>query len=89
LASQPPAGVANGKVQDVTIAYAATRIQPQNVPPEAAVSRLNPEGPDRCPTCGRPYAPCSLQASGVLDTLHLGQDVLREAIALVEEDVLP
>jgi len=41
----------------------------------------------RCPTCGRP--PFDLRTSGVLDNLRLAQDVLRDAIALVEEGVLP
>jgi hypothetical protein len=42
-----------------------------------------------CPTCGRPYVFFSLRASGVLDALHLARDIVSDAIALVEEEVLP
>jgi hypothetical protein len=54
------------------------------------VPRIPPEGPDEfCPTCGRPYIFFSLRASGVLDALHLARDIVSDAIALVEEEVLP
>jgi hypothetical protein len=55
----------------------------------AALPCIEPHGPESCPTCGRPYGRFSLRASGVLDTLHLAKDVIRDAIAQVEEEVFP
>jgi hypothetical protein len=51
----------------------------------------NDAGPTHacCPTCGKPWAPFSLRASGILDNLALAQAVLRDVITLVEDEVLP
>ena len=60
---------------------------PDNDPGPGAGARVVPDGPACCPTCGRP--PFDLRTSGVLDALQLARDVVSDAIALVEEGVLP
>ena len=62
-------------------------LDPEEGPDEH--TRVFPDGPACCPTCGRPDVCFSLRASGVLDALHLARDVISDAIALVEEAVLP
>ena len=54
-----------------------------HAPAPDALARVTPGGPACC-TPG-----FCRKASGLLDTLRLAQDVIRDAIALVEEETLP
>ena len=72
-----------------TTAAVAELVLPPPENDEALVPRVFPNGPARCPTCGRPDVCFSLRASGVLDALHLARDVISDAIALVEQETMP
>jgi hypothetical protein len=73
-----------------TTAAIAALIPPPPEHEDALVSRRDTDGPaERCAACGRPYAPFSLQTSGVLDLVLLAKDVLSDIQRCVEEAVLP
>jgi hypothetical protein len=57
--------------------------------PTACTPQVPGPAAERCPTCGRPYAPFCLTASGLLDLTLIAKEALADIQATLEEVMLP